>query len=154
MYNPKIILRLLNEPNLFSNQKLLKENSNLSINNGNDLLIDLNQSLLTNSSKLNNNNIKNTNITSNSNTNIFRNIDLKISITKAINNPLIKPENLILLIYIDDKFKILHDKNIFPFNYNQCETTLINNSNNTSVLNSEMRSIDNKNIKKTNLFVL
>ena len=154
MYNPKIILRLLNEPNLFSNQKLLKENSNLSINNGNDLLIDLNQSLLTNSSKLNNNNIKNTNITSNSNTNIFRNIDLKISITKAINNPLIKPENLILLIYIDDKFKILHDKNLFPFNYNQCETTLINNSNKTSVLNSEMRSIDNKNIKKTNLFVL
>ena len=152
MYNPKIILRLLNEPNLFSNQKLLKENSNLSINNGNDLLIDLNQSLLTNSSKLNNNNIKNTNITSNSNTNIFRNIDLKISITKAINNPLIKPENLILLIYIDDKFKILHDKNIFPFNYNQCETTLINNSNKTSVLNSEMRSIDNKNIKKNQSF--
>ncbi len=119
MYNPKIILRLLNEPNLFSNQKLLKENSNLSINNGNDLLIDLNQSLLPTRSKINNNNIKNTNITSNSNTNIFRNIDLKISITKAINNPLIKPENLILLIYIDDKFKILHDKNIFPFNYNQ-----------------------------------
>ena len=153
MNNPKITLRLLNEPNLFPNQSLLKENSNISINHGNDLLIDLNSSLLTTRSKKSNNNIKNTNISSNSNNNIFRNLDLKLSITKIINNSSIKPENLILFIYIDDKYKVLHDKNIFPyFNYTQCETTLINNSNNTSALNSEMRSVENKNVKKNQSF--
>ncbi len=153
MNNPKITLRLLNEPNLFPNQNLLKENSDISINHGNDLLIDLNSSLLTTRSKKSNNNIKNTNISSNSNNNIFRNLDLKLSITKIINNSAIKPENLILFMYIDDKYKVLHDKNIFPyFNYTQCETTLINNSNNTSALNSELRSIENKNVKKNQSF--
>ena len=115
MNNLKITLRLLNDSTIFQNQNLLEENSFISINNGNDLLIDLNQQLMTSRSKKSNNNIKGTNISSNSNNNIIKNIDLKYIICKIINNPLIKPENLILFINNDEKYIILHDKNIFPF---------------------------------------
>ena len=150
MNNLKITLRLLNDSTIFQNQNLLEENSSISINNGNDLLIDLSQQLMTSRSKRSNNNIKGTNISSNSNNNTIKNLDLKYIICKIINNPLIKPENLILFINSDEKYIMLHDKNIFPFynNITQYETTLVNNSNNPSALNSEMRSTGLQNLKK------
>ena len=64
MNNLKITLRLLNDSTIFQNQNLLEENSFISINNGNDLLIDLSQQLMTSRSKRSNNNIKGTNISS------------------------------------------------------------------------------------------
>ena len=109
---------------------------------------------MTSRSKRSNNNIKGTNISSNSNNNTIKNLDLKYIICKIINNPLIKPENLILFINSDEKYIMLHDKNIFPFynNITQYETTLVNNSNNPSALNSEMRSTGFQNIKKIQSF--
>ena len=154
MNNLKITLRLLNDSTIFQNKNLLEENSFISINNKNDLLIDLNQQLMTSRSKKSNNNIKGTNISSNSNNNIIKNIDLKYIICKIINNPLIKQENLILFINNDEKYIMLHDKNMFPFfnNITQYETTLVNNSNNPSALNSELRNTEFQNIKKIQSF--
>ena len=154
MNNLKITLRLLNDSTIFQNQNLLEENSSISINNGNDLLIDLSQQLMTSRSKKSNNNIKGTNISSNSNNNFIKNLDLKYMICKVINNPLIKPENLILFINNDEKYIMLHDKNMFPFfnNITQYETTLVNNSNNPSALNSEMRVTEFQNNKKMQSF--
>ena len=144
MNNCKITLRLLINNSIFPNENFLEKNSNMLINNGNDLTIDINQSLLSSRS---NNNIKCSNISLNSNNNILKNIDVKNIISKTINNPLIKPENLILFINNEDKYLMLHDKNIFPFlNPNQNEGFIVNNS---SVLNSEMRNTDLQNIKNS-----
>ena len=124
-------------------ENFLNEKCNVLINNGNEFFIDLNHSMLFPLSP----HSKNSNLSENNinNYQLIKNIDLKYIICNSIKEQIIKPEMILLYIKIDDKIRLLNDYDIYSF-YNPISN--INNSNNTSGLNSEMRSTGLQNLKK------
>ena len=121
------------------------EKCNILINNGNEFLIDLNPSIIFPLSP----NSKNSNFSENNNNNyqLIKNIDLKYIICNSVKEQIIQPEMILLYTKIDDKYILLNDYEIYSF-CNPIYNSNINNSNNTSGLNSEMRSTGLQNLKK------
>ena len=126
-------------------ENFFNEKCNILINNGNEFLIDLNPSIIFPLSP----NSKNSNFSENNNNNyqLIKNIDLKYIICNSVKEQIIQPEMILLYTKIDDKYILLNDYEIYSF-CNPIYNSNINNSNNTSGLNSEMRSTGLQNLKK------
>ena len=139
--NQKIIISPLNEIISNSEQNFLNDKCNLTLNDGNPLLIDLNlSSYISSPHSKNSNIIHNSNFSFNemNNQTIIKNLDLKILICNLITEKYIKPEMLILYFKIGEKFILLNDCDIYSLNNPSYNLNI--NSNNTTGLNSEMRS--------------
>ncbi len=139
--NQKIIISPLNEIISSSEQNFLNDKCNLILNDGNPLLIDLNSSSFISSPHSKNSNIiHNSNFSFNemNNQTIIKNLDLKFLICNVITEKFIKPEMLILYFKIGEKFILLNDCDIYSLNNPSYNLNI--NSNNTTGLNSEMRS--------------
>ena len=139
--NQKIIISPLNEIISNSEQNFLNDKCNLTLNDGNPLLIDLNlSSYISSPHSKNSNIIHNSNFSFNemNNQTIIKNLDLKILICNLITEKYIKPEMLILYFKIGEKYILLNDCDIYSLNNSTYNLNI--NSNNTTGLNSEMRS--------------
>ena len=139
--NQKIIISPLNEIISNSEQNFLNDKCNLTLNDGNPLLIDLNlSSYISSPHSKNSNIIHNSNFSFNemNNQTIIKNLDLKFLICNLITEKYIKPEMLILYFKIGAKFILLNDCDIYSLNNSTYNLNI--NSNNTTGLNSEMRS--------------
>ena len=139
--NQKIIISPLNEIISNSEQNFLNDKCNLTLNDGNPLLIDLNlSSYISSPHSKNSNIIHNSNFSFNemNNQTIIKNLDLKFLICNLITEKYIKPEMLILYFKIGEKYILLNDCDIYSLNNSTYNLNI--NSNNTTGLNSEMRS--------------
>ena len=139
--NQKIIISPLNEIISNSEQNFLNDKCNLTLNDGNPLLIDLNlSSYISSPHSKNSNIIHNSNFSFNemNNQTIIKNLDLKFLICNLITEKYIKPEMLILYFKIGEKYILLNDCDIYSLNNPSYNLNI--NSNNTTGLNSEMRS--------------
>ena len=139
--NQKIIISPLNEIISNSEQNFLNDKCNLTLNDGNPLLIDLNlSSYISSPHSKNSNIIHNRNFSFNemNNQTIIKNLDLKFLICNLITEKYIKPEMLILYFKIGEKYILLNDCDIYSLNNSTYNLNI--NSNNTTGLNSEMRS--------------
>ena len=139
--NQKIIISPLNEIISNSEQNFLNDKCNLILNDGNPLLIDLNlSSYISSPHSKNSNIIHNSNFSFNemNNQTIIKNLDLKFLICNLITEKYIKPEMLILYFKIGEKYILLNDCDIYSLNNPSYNLNI--NSNNTTGLNSEMRS--------------
>ena len=139
--NQKIIISPLNEIISNSEQNFLNDKCNLTLNDGNPLLIDLNlSSYISSPHSKNSNIIHNSNFSFNemNNQTIIKNLDLKFLICNLITEKYIKPEMLILYFKIGEKYILLNDCDIYSLNNSTYNLNI--NSNNTTGINSEMRS--------------
>ena len=134
----KIIILPLNDK---IEDNFLNEKCNIILNDGKEFIIELNPSVISPNSQ-------NSNLGENNNSfTLIKNLDLKFIMSNSIKNKTIKPEMLLLYCKIDDKIILLNDCEIYSFN-NPIYNSIINNSNNTSGFNSEMRSTGLQNLKK------